>query len=242
MSDDVREVVNELCVQAEAQEAAGAALTIVVTGSQRVAGTTTLATAIAARFGEQGLRVALIDLDFEKPDLAEFYGVPDDGFAGLLSLLPPEAASREEGPRIGSVWTATPFPNVSVVGRSRGVEAPRPQRADLLVALDTAVMYADVVVLDAGPALGSPASGVLAQHADAIVLAVPVRAQDRWGLRLVARQLVQVRSYLLPVSMPRVSATRAWLTHGSARHAIVSDDGHEEELAIGTAERDSALR
>jgi Mrp family chromosome partitioning ATPase len=239
-SDETTEVINELTVQAEAQNSAGSALTVLVAGSQRLAGTTTLSAAIATRFGEQGLRVALVDLDFEKPEISEFFGVQGDGFAAMLTLLPPEASKWGEDERRSNVFVPTPVDNVSVVGRSPHIDAARPQRADLLVAFDTAVLYADVVVFDAGPTLGSPASAVLSQHADAVVLAVPVRAQDRSALRLVARQLASVRSHLLPVAMPRLTWARPWRSRHRSSAVAIDDTGVEPR--VNSLDPDTAMR
>lgn len=207
LSDKVRDVVNELCVQALAHGSTGQPLTVLVTGSQRVSGTTSLAALMAARFGELGSRVALVDLDFDHPELAEFFDVHADGFSALLSDGGLRSGSFD-GLLEASIFTSTSIPNVSVVGRSRRVGQSRPQSADLLVALDKVVRYADVVVFDAGPMLVASASAVLCQHTDAVVLAVPVWAQQRAPLRVVSRQLDSVKTHLLPVLMPRLTSLR----------------------------------
>ncbi len=75
LPDEFARSINELCVQAEVHGRLDEPLTVLVTGSQRIAGTTTVAAAMAARFGELGARVVLVDLDFDRPDLAEFFGV-----------------------------------------------------------------------------------------------------------------------------------------------------------------------
>lgn len=233
LPDEYRAVVNVLCVQAEAQGGTlDSRLTVLVTGSRRVSGTTTLAAAMASRFGELGLTVALIDLDFDRPDLSTYLAVPGDGLSALVNgeLLDgdPSDGQFHESPG----FSPTPWPNVAVVGRQPGIGQVRPQRAELLAALDTAVDRADVVVLDAGPMLAASAAALLAQQTDVVVLAVPVRGQARGPLKIVARQLVSVMPHVLPVAMPQ-------LKRGARRTtpAIPSQDiaTHEVEVASPTA-------
>jgi Mrp family chromosome partitioning ATPase/capsular polysaccharide biosynthesis protein len=190
LPDEYETAVSELCVQVEAKGKLDTSLTVLVTGSQRVAGSTTLAAAMAVRFGAQGSTVALFDLDFDQPDLSKCFGVDGDG----ISLLVDGAGL----PKL------TPLANVAVVGRRPGLGHQRPQRAELLFALDAAAEQADVVVVDAGSMLSGPAAAVLAQHVDAVVLTVPVWNQERASLRVVAHQLAAVRAQLLPVAMPRL--------------------------------------
>jgi Mrp family chromosome partitioning ATPase/capsular polysaccharide biosynthesis protein len=190
LPDEYDDAVSELCVQAEAKGKLDMPLTVLVTGSQRVAGSTTLAAAMAVRFGALGSTVALVDLDFEQPDLSKCFGVEGDGIARLV-----------EGT---TAMTTTPLANVSVVGRRPGLPQPRAQRSELLFALDAAAEHADVVVVDAGSMFSAPAAAVLAQHTDVIVLAVPVWSQERASLKVVARQLASVKAHILPVAMPRL--------------------------------------
>jgi Mrp family chromosome partitioning ATPase len=205
LPDAYEEYVNELCVQVEAHAKLDMPLSVLVTGSQRVSGATTLAAAMAVRFGALGSRVVLVDLDFDQPDLSRCFGVNGDGFSELV-------AGRQDvksGPEGRAAYlTATPLPNVSIVGRTPGANLARPQRSDLLTVLDTAVDHADVVVLDGGPMLAAPAAAVLAQHTDAVVLAVPVWRQERASLKVIARQLSPIRSRLLLVSMPRLKRSK----------------------------------
>jgi Mrp family chromosome partitioning ATPase len=199
LPDEYEACVNELCVQVETHGKLDMPLSVLVTGSQRVSGATTLAAAMAVRFGALGSRVVLVDLDFDQPDLSKCFGVSGDGFSQLV-----ESGTTFDGPDHASYLTATPLPNVAVLGRTPWLDQPRPQRSDLLTVLDTTVDHADVVVFDAGPMLAAPAAAVLAQHTDAVVLAVPVWNQDRASLKVVARQLASIRSRLLPVAMPRL--------------------------------------
>jgi protein-tyrosine kinase len=195
-----RAVVNELCVQVESRGVLDTPLSVLVTGSQRVSGTTTLAAGIAARFGEVGSKVVLVDLDFDQPDLSKCFGVEGDGLSALVFGRGATGDALDKA----AALTPTPLTNVSVVGRQTGFGQARPQRAELLAALDMAAEHANVVVIDAGPMLAAPAAAVLAPHTDAVVLAVPVWSQERASLKVVARQLASVKSHLLSVSMPRL--------------------------------------
>jgi Mrp family chromosome partitioning ATPase len=210
LPEDYDEVVNELCVQVEARGKLDMTLTVLVTGSQRVAGSTTLAAAMAVRFGALGSRVVLVDLDFDQPDLTKCFGVEGDGIDKLIQ---------------GSdALTPTPLANVAVVGRRPDLGLPRPQRAELLMVLDAAAEGADVVVVDAGSMLAGPAAAVLAQHTDAVVLTVPVWHQERASLRIVARQLAAVKSHVLPVAMPRLRrSNRVSARPRAAVEAVTAD-------------------
>lgn len=201
LPEEYRAVVNELCVQVESQGTLDDVLTVLVSGTQRVSGSTTLATAIAARFGELGSRVLLVDLDFDQPDVSKCFGVQADAL-GLLANA--KVTNDKDGQWLEEVLTATPLTNVAVAGRRPGAGSSRPQRAELLAALEAAGRFADVVVLDGGPILNSPAASVMAPHADVIVLAVPVRRQERASLQVVSRQLLPLTAHLLPVSTPRL--------------------------------------
>lgn len=220
--DELTDIVNEVCVQAEAQSSSRPTLTVLVTGTQRESGTSTLAVAIAARFGDLGSKVLLIDLDFEHPDISERFGVVGDGIRALLGLDVEERTARHATkpsaaftyvrvvPDPAPKLVSTPMANVSVVGREPGLGAVRPLRADILSAFEAAMLRADVVVIDAGPMLVASASAVLSHHVDAVVLAVPVKQQERASLRVASRQLTSVRSHLLPVLMPRLGRARPW--------------------------------
>ncbi len=245
LPDEMRDVVNSLCVLAEAKGTAGRTLTVLVTGSQRSAGTTTLAAAMAARFGARGSRVALLDFDFEHLDLSTYFDVHGDGFSLLLSIGQPFVESRLRGAQPPSdgmlksaldvtarqrsasteeaAFTPTTMPNVSVVGRRQTSGTAGPQRMDYLVVLDVASTFADVVVIDAGPLLAESAGAVMAPHTDAVVLAVPVRVQKRAPLRTVARHLNSLGSAVLPVATPAFRVPVPRPTPPSSRPAAVGE-------------------
>ena len=224
-----RAVVNELCVQVEARGVLDTSLNVLVTGSQRVSGTTTLAAGIAARFGEVGSKVVLVDLDFDQPDLSKCFGVEGDGLSALVFGGANGDGTTDHRLDGTVALTPTPLPNVSVVGRQPGFGQARPQRAELLAALDMAAEHGTVVIIDAGPMLAAPAAAVLAPHTDAVVLAVPVWSQERSALRVVARQLAGVKAHILPVAMPRLK--RSHRLPVSATVTASTETGEREVLA-----------
>jgi Mrp family chromosome partitioning ATPase len=175
---------------------------------------------MAARFGELGSKVVLVDLDLDYPDISRCFGVRGDGLSALIeSDTAPGAATTVDTP----AFTPTPLPNVVVVGREPGVVDTLPQRADLLDAMEVALEDADVVIFDTGPMLAAHAATVLAQQADAVVLAIPVMNQDRAALLVIARQVAPLKAYLLPVAMPRLERSRR-LPVASAPSALADDD------------------
>jgi Mrp family chromosome partitioning ATPase len=224
--EDYRAVVNELCVQVEARGKLDMPLTVLVTGSQRNAGATTLTAAIAARFGELGSRVVVVDLDFDRPDLSARFGVEGDGISALLGDELAVGSGAHDVRPVDAAFTPTTSPNISVVGRQPGLGQTRPQRAELLAIMDSAVERADVVVFDGGPMLAAPAAAVLAQHTDTVVLAVPVWSQERASLKVIARQLAPMKAHLLPVAVPRMKRSR----HTSVMPARAVVDDHVDDV------------
>lgn len=226
--DDVQAVVNNLCVHAEALGSSTSSLTVLVAGSQRNACTSTLAALMAARFGERGARVTLVDLDLDNQAISTDFGVVGDGFAAALSRshVPVEGQastghfywerlSTERKAIIGPSKRTSPDPhsrvdtptrldNVCVVGRKRQEGLTRPRRIDIETLVGVLNEFTDVVVIDAGPMLSESAGAVLADRVDAIVLTVPVRVQRRSRLVAIARYLTPHRTNLLPVDVPKL--------------------------------------
>jgi Mrp family chromosome partitioning ATPase len=179
---DVMAVTNELCVRIESSADDDTSLTVVVVGSRRRAGTSTLAASIAARFAMNGLQVLLIDADRRHPQLSSFE------FA--TSERPDEREARKQLDRSGPLGAvkSTPLPRLSVAS-VRAFEGAGPmRRQDVIDLLDAGTSIAQVVVVDGGPLLASASTVQLTRVASAIVLAVPHRESVR-SLAELAKEL-----------------------------------------------------
>jgi Mrp family chromosome partitioning ATPase len=197
---DVSTPINELCVQVESAGASAPGWSVVVTGTRRHIGTTTVAAAMANRFAELGSRVVLVDLDTEDPALSAHFDVDRGGLAALA------AAGERDWEDIMFVPTGSPM--LSIIGGWAGPGRSRPSRPELEAALRSLARHADLVVVDAGPLLASSSAAILAQSSDAVVLTVPIARQPRASLEQVARQLDVGDRALFPVAVPNPRRAR----------------------------------
>jgi Mrp family chromosome partitioning ATPase len=206
-------VVDQLCVLAEAKARIDHPLAVVVVGTQRGAGATTLALAMAERFAAGGSSVVLVDADVRDPRITAIFNATSDG--GVPSVVANDGALIDERGR--SVFTRTMDPEVSVLGlgANRGQAALR--RDTVASVLEAARRKAQIVVVDGGPALDLASTLQLTALSDAVVLAVPLARQKSDSLADLSRQLGNVRNKLLPVV---TSPARR-----GARGATVSSDG-----------------
>ena len=188
-------VVDQLCVRAEAMAPIGEPLTVVVTGTMRSAGTTTLALAMAERFAAGGATVVLVDADVRDPRVTGLFNAgADGGVPAVTSRLP--GLVDEQG---RSAFTRTMDPAVSVLGLgpNRGTAALR--RDTVPDVVSAATSKADIVVVDGGPVLDLASTLQFVSLADAVVLAVPIVRQKADALGSMGRQLQPVQSKLMPV-------------------------------------------
>jgi Mrp family chromosome partitioning ATPase len=187
--------VDKLCARAEAQVRHGQATTILVVGSQRAAGSTTLASALAARFAAAGAQTLLIDANTRRPELSVLYASgAQSGLAGLL--IPPGA-----DPAPGTL-SRTAVPGVSVVGLGHRGEMSPLRRQTLPQLFDSAASRAQVVIYDGGPLLDAASNAQLARLVDAVVLAVPADRQKLRDLAIIVAALEGVPGQVLPVLVP----------------------------------------
>jgi Mrp family chromosome partitioning ATPase len=187
--------VDQLCVRAEALARIGEPLTVVVTGTMRSAGSTTVALAMAERFAAGGASVVLVDADVRDPRVTALFNATADG--GVPSVISNDGAFVDQRGR--SAFTRTMDPAVAVLGLgpNRGSAALR--RDTVPNVLDACRRKAEIVVVDGGPVLDLASTIQFATLADAVVLAVPLSRQKADPLGDLGRQLEGVRSKLLPV-------------------------------------------
>lgn len=146
--------VSALAVRTEAHGRAGAPLSVVVTGTDRNVGTSTLAALLAQSFATDGSRVLLIDADHQNPE---------------LTTLTNTSASLG-GDRVLHNLTATDRETLVLASLVSGEGSGALRRRNLGAGLAEAAQVADVSVVDAGPILGSSAALELARRADCLVL------------------------------------------------------------------------
>ena len=206
-------VIDQLCVLAEAKARIDQPLSVVVVGTQRGAGATTLALAMADRFAGAGSSVVLVDADVRDPRVTAIFNATGDG--GVPAVVANDGALIDQRGR--SVFTRTMDPEVSVLGLGANRAAASLRRDTVAPVLEAAHRKAQVVVLDGGPALDLASTLQLTELVDAVVLTVPLARQKSDALADLSRQLGSVRDKLLPVVT--APARRA------ARGAIVGPDG-----------------
>ena len=217
--------VDELCVRAEANAEIGKALTVAVVGTERAAAATTIALAMAGRYGANGSSVVLIDADTRSPEISALYNARG-GIPELLANVMVEAG----GPAIRrgrfDPYTPTPVGEVSVLGLGDKSAAMSLRRQNVPDLLEAASGYSNVhvVVIDGGPMLDAASTVQLCQLVDAVVLAVPLKQQRIEGLVTVAAQLENRRGELLPVITPH----RRWW---SLPHRASSNSGAAMRVA-----------
>ncbi len=204
--------VDNLCVRAEASARPGASLVVVVAGSQRSAGTTTLAAAMANRYAALGSQVLLVDADLRHPEVTALFAPGRPGIAALLNHIEEaDASGIRRRPSLGDPFTPSGVPGLSVIGLGdKSASAPL-RRQNVQDVVEAASRHAHVVVFDGGPLLDSATTVQLAQVADAVVLTMPMKRQRMDALAGVVHQIRASRAELLPVGTPagrvRSSAT-----------------------------------
>jgi Mrp family chromosome partitioning ATPase len=205
--------VDQLCVRAEALARIGEPLTVVVAGTMRSAGSTTLALAMAERFAAGGASVVVVDADVRDPRITALFNATADG--GVPAVIANEGAFIDQRGRPAFTRTMDPAVSVLGLGPNRGSAALR--RDTVPVVLEAARHKAEIVVVDGGPVLDLASTLQFAVLVDAVVLAVPLARQKADDLSNMARQLESVRAKLLPVL---TSPSRR-----TAKGAVVGSDG-----------------
>ena len=221
--------VDQLCVRAEALARMGEPLTVVVGGTMRNAGSTTLALAMAERFAAGGAAVVLVDGDVHDPRITALFNAAADG--GIPAVVANGGALTDQRGR--SVLTRTMDPAVSVLGLGPNRGSASLRRDTVPSVLDAARRNGEIVVIDGGPMLDLASTLQFANLVDAIVLAVPLARQKADALTDMARQLESMRQKLLPV----VTAPSRRRAKGQV---VRADGGIGSRMPVNTAGRESS--
>ena len=243
----VESLVDQLCVRAEANAATDGTLRVAVISTQRGAGASTLAVTMAGRFARGGASVVLVDADQLDPTLSTTFRTGGDaGIPSVLARVADEPEGRTgngsggsgsgNGRRMGagprSIFTTTSLPELRVLGLGPKPDVPVLRRANVNQLIERLSGEAQVLVIDGGCVLDAATTVQLAQHVDAIVLAIPSRGQRMSSLEVVARQLRGHEGELLPVVNAPTSARRGMSLRRSGRADVpMADDVSIEKVA-----------
>lgn len=201
--DNAAAAIDQLCVQAESTSSTRSTVRIAVVGSQASAGATTLALAMAHRYSLQGSRVLVVDADSTDDDLSAMFGSP--GAPGLSDLLGDRAVLNGNGAGPGptaelhNYLTPTVDDRVDVLGAGGGGTAVLQRRDVDTIVESVSMAQCDIVIFDCGPLQGSAATVRIAELADVVVLAVPLKRQRVEPVSLVRGLLSDARGVVLPV-------------------------------------------
>ncbi len=174
--------------------------TLLLVGGLPGAGTTTMATNLAAASAASGKTVLVVDANFRRPQLAEAMGVSTEA-PGLGDVLKGEASLEEAllESRIGVTVLGAGRPANRVFdrlndGRFDGLIAQLRDRFDL-------------IIVDAPPAVVAGDAMVLANKLDAAVLVVRANQEQRGLVARLLNQLGDARCDLIGVVLNRPRGT-----------------------------------
>lgn len=218
--------IDQLCVRAEALARLDEPLTVVVTGTMRSAGSTTMSLAMAERFAAGGASVVLVDADVRDPRVTALFNATADG--GVPSVIAHDGALVDQRGR--SAFTRTMDPAVSVLGLGPNRGSASLRRDTVPSVLEAARRKAEIVVVDGGPVLDLASTIQFAALADAVVLAIPMARQKADSLNDMGRQLESVRHKLLPVATaPSRRAARGEVVGTDGQIAVPGAAGSKRE-------------
>ena len=163
--------------------AGGLGRTLMVASADRSDGRSVVAANLALAYAEEGRNVVLVDGNLRSPRLHALFGVPND--RGVTNVLVdrdaplPWVIVPTAHPRLRLMPAGPPPPQLSGPLGAQQAEAM----------LDALLQFADVVMIDAPPIVGSLDAAVLATQVSEAVLVVPAdsRADDAAEAQRVLR-------------------------------------------------------
>lgn len=220
------DLVDQLCVRAEALAQSTTTLKVAVVGTRRPAATSALAVAMASRFAESGASVMLVDADHERAGVTRgFHATENGGIPALLARADARNGAELSLEAVGvgrslargtgklepelDPYTDSPIGEVKILGLGPKAGRQALRRSDVAWVLAGASQNANVIVVDGGALLDAASTVQLTREVDAVVLAIPMDHQEADELRVINEQLEGVRAgkRLLPV-----------ITHPGRRH------------------------
>jgi capsular polysaccharide biosynthesis protein len=232
----LEQVVSRICARAQANAVDDRPLVIAVVGTQRHAGTTTLALSMAGRFARTDLNSVIIDFDSHDPELTELFASETGGIPTVLSYLSqpssngqpmaPNTRSRRIDPT--TIFASTPSDRVRIIGAGADHDTLTLRRSEIARILEFAARDVEVVIADAGSLPDAAAAEQLVRIADCVVLAIPLAKLRASTLDTSARLLSGRSELILPViTHPgRSKYSRRGTPSGpkAAPHAAPADD------------------
>ncbi|MCA9290275.1 MAG: hypothetical protein KDA25_04045 [Phycisphaerales bacterium] len=164
------------------------------------AGSTTVATNLAATKAAEGRRIVIIDANFRRPHLADVFGRPADA-PGLGDLLAGTKTLDDVLLDVGGGISIIPAGSPS----SRIVERLNSEPLDALLA--ELRSRADFVIVDAPPTVAAGDGLVLANKVDAAVLVVRANQEHRGLVARVLWQLDDTQCEVIGVMLNRARMT-----------------------------------
>ncbi len=204
----VRRSPNSIIAEAYRQTSAAICRAMDRTGSQTLvllsglpgAGSTTIATNLAAAASAAGKRVLLVDANFRRPRLLEALGLSNDrpGLGDLLAgAATLESVIVHDDSSVDILPAGTPA--------NRIFEQLSNSRFDNLIG-ELRATY-DLIVFDAPPAVVAGDSIVLANKVDAAVLVVRANQEQRGLVSRLIHQITDARSELIGLVLNRPRGT-----------------------------------
>lgn len=211
------EFADELCVMAERNAPTDRGLTVLVIGTRKGAGSTTIAAIMSSRFAKSGASVLLIDADALDPELSELFA-PD---VGISQVLQGGFASENAGPnwkRYAGSWLG--LDRLIIAGPCDADDRDWLRRSDIAHLVAQASAIGEVVVFDGGAVLGSSSASHLARLVDVVVLAIPVKRQSIRQLELVGHQLQGHHGDLLLIAVPGAQSGRSSMPSAESQDEV----------------------
>ncbi|MEM7227663.1 MAG: AAA family ATPase [Planctomycetota bacterium] len=196
LAESYRQATTSVCREIDR----GGHQTLLLVGGLPGAGTTTLATNMAAASANFGRRVLIVDANFRRPRLAEAMGFDSDR-PGLGDVLADEVASESA--------IITDDSNVDIMPAGtppfRVFERLNTPRFDSLLA-ELRGRY-DLIIFDAAPCVVAGDAMILANKTDAAVLVVRANQEYRGLVSRLSHQLMETRSEFLGMVLNRPRGT-----------------------------------
>jgi len=219
MPDSVVRFVKSLCVRAESRASGSDALTVLIVGTRRSCGATTLAGTMASSFLSNGSAVLLIDADPDRPTLASTF-IDENAPSATVR----RRRSTKDRRRIGAAADTATGADLTIVRFGRRDMSSTLRRRHVSEGLAEARTAADIVVIDGGPLLAASSTLDLARQCDVVILAMP---KDQKVRPLAAVSAELAGRPILPVWTPpkrRLGPRMAWSMRNTRRTGPTTHD------------------
>jgi Mrp family chromosome partitioning ATPase/capsular polysaccharide biosynthesis protein len=190
-----------------------------VTSTDAGEGKSTTAANLAAAFAETGRSVLLIDWDLSRPALGHL--MRTETSRGVADVLVPVA----EAPALADLCVPTSVPGVWLLGAGTSTPhtANRVEWASRV--LDEARRFADVVVVDTPPLLGSSITRELVTLAEAVIVVCRSGATGEGSASRASDLLSRLGAQVIGIALVGISASAMYDFYGSRGPRSSGDGG-----------------